>query len=53
MVELYQELRPIIDSCSEDRRKAKEREEMGEAGDLRDNRFGIAVVGLPNVVCLS
>lgn len=51
MVELYNELRQPIDSCTEERRKAVEQEKQEEDADIRNNRFGIAVVGLPNVVC--
>lgn len=52
MVELYNELREPVDSCTEERRLALEREEQETEADLRNNQFGIAVVGLPNVVCL-
>ena len=52
MVELYNELRQPIDNCTEQRRLVLEREKQEEAADLRGNQFGIAVVGLPNVVCL-
>ena len=52
MVELYNELRQPIDSCIEERQLALQREKQEEEADLRSNQFGIAVVGLPNVVCL-
>ena len=50
MVELYNELRSTIDSCAEERRKAVEWEKEQEEADVKNNEFGIAVVGLPNVV---
>lgn len=50
MVELYNELRPHVDTCRESRQAALDFEAEQEEKDARENRFSIAVVGLPNVV---
>ena len=50
MVELYNELRQPIDACTQERRKAVEQDSQEEEADIRNNQFGLAVVGLPNVV---